>query len=89
VLVKRAADFSYLGYSITDSDHATMASVGDSVGAMNHGHERGVPEAWWNLRQFCSTEFARAELANVFVGIRMFSKPMSIGLDCLFDVIER
>ena len=74
---------------ITNSDRTPMASVSDAVSTMDHGHKSGIAKPGRDFWQLGSTEFARAEFANVFIGFRMFSEPAPIGFDSLFDVIER
>jgi hypothetical protein len=40
---------------------------------MDYGHHGGIPKAWRDFRQVYGMKFARAELADVFVGFRVLS----------------
>jgi hypothetical protein len=70
---------------VTDRNYAAGSSVGDAIGAMDHGHDGGIAEAGWNIRQLRGAELARAKFANVFIGVRVLGTPAPVRLDRLVD----
>jgi hypothetical protein len=66
-----------------------MSSIRNTIRAMEHGHQCGVPAAGWNHRQLFRTKLTGNEFANVFIGFRMLRKPAPISFDSLFDIMER